>query len=96
MTVILNAIMQLESQGEGRESAMETVLMVGYTPDEISNQEQTRWLSWSTDGGLRGFELAINNGLSNTTEYGAGELPLPTRPTTRMGGSICVEDSIPT
>ena len=96
MMVILYAIMQLESQGEGRESAMETVLMVGYTSDEISNQKQTRWLSWSTDGGLRGFDLAINNCLSNTTEYGAGELPLPTRPTTRKGGPICVEDSIPT
>ena len=35
MTVILNAIMQLESQREGRESAIETVVMMGYAPDDI-------------------------------------------------------------
>ena len=46
MAVMLNAILQLEEQGECRESATETVLMVGYTTEGISNQEQTRWLSW--------------------------------------------------
>ena len=30
---------------------------------------------------MRGFDLARNLGLNNTTEYGAGEFPLPTRPT---------------
>ena len=40
--VMLNAILQLESQGEGRESAMEAVLMGGYTSDGISNQERTK------------------------------------------------------
>ena len=40
------------------------------------------WLSWSTDGGLTGFDLARNPGSSNTTEYGAGELPLSTRQAT--------------
>ena len=54
-----------------------------YTSDGISNQEQTKWLSWNTDGGLRGFDLARNPGLSNTTEYGAGEFHLQTRPATR-------------
>ena len=29
---------------------------------------------------MRGFELARNPGLKNNTEYGAGEFPLPTRP----------------
>ena len=42
MAVMLNAILQLEEQGECRESATEAVLMVGYTTDGISNQEQTR------------------------------------------------------
>ena len=86
MAVMLNAILQLEEQGECRESATEAVLMVGYTTDGISNQEQTRWLSWNVDGGVRGFDLARNPGLSNNTEYGAGEFPLPTRPSARSAG----------
>ena len=76
----MNAILQLEAQGECRESATEAVLMVGYTSEGISSQEQTRWLSWNVDGGMSGFELARNPGMSNNTEYGAGEFPLPTRP----------------
>ena len=56
MAVMLKAILQLEEQGECRESATEVVLMVGYTTDGISNQEQTRWLSWNVDGGVRGFD----------------------------------------
>ena len=60
--------------------------MVGYTTEGISNQEQTRWLSWNVDGGVRRFDLARNPGLSNNTEYGAGEFPLPTRPPTRSAG----------
>ena len=80
---MLNAILQLEEQGECRESATEAVLMVGYTTEGIFNQEQTRWLSWNVDGGVRGFDLARKPGLSNNTEYGAGELPLPTRPSAR-------------
>ena len=83
--ILLNAILQLESQGEGRESATEEVLLVGYTSDGISNQQKTSWLSWNIDGGLRGFELERNPGLSNSTEYSAGEFPLPTRPTVRTG-----------
>ena len=79
MAVMLNAILQLEEQGECRESATEAVLMVGYTTDGISNQEQTRWLSWNVDGAIRGFDLVRNPGLSNNTEYGAGEFPLPIR-----------------
>ena len=65
---MLNAILQLEAQGECRESATEAVLMAGYTSDGVSNQEQTRWLSWIVDGGLRGFDFARSPGLSNTTE----------------------------
>ena len=80
---MLNAILQLEEQGECRETATEAVLMVGYTTEGISNQEQTRWLSWNVDGGVRGFDLARNPGLGNGTEYGAGEFPLPTRPSAR-------------
>ena len=80
MAVMLNAILQLEAQGECRESATEAVLMVSYTTEGISNQEQTRWLSWNVDGGVKGFELARNPGLSNNTEYGAGEFLLPARP----------------
>ena len=83
MAVMLNAILQLEDQGECRESATEAVFMIGYTTERISNQEQTRWLSWNVDGGVRGFDLARNPGLNNNTEYGAGEFPLPTRPTVR-------------
>ena len=86
MAVMLNAILQLEEQAECRESATEAVLMVGYTTDGISNQEQTRWLSWNVDGGVRGFDLARNPGLNNNTEYGAGEFPLPTRPSERSAG----------
>ena len=82
MAVMLNAILQLEAQGECRESATEAVLMVGYTTDGISNQEQT----WNVDGGVRGFDLARNPGLNNNTEYGAGEFPLPTRPPARSAG----------
>ena len=69
---MLNPILQLEAQGECRESATEVVLMVGYTSDGISNQEQSRWLSWNVEGGVRGFDLARSPGLSNTREYGAG------------------------
>ena len=83
MAVMLNAILQLEEQGECRESATEAVLMVGYTTDGVSNQEQTRWLSWNADGAIRGFNLARNPGLDNTTEYGAGEFPMPNRPSVR-------------
>ena len=72
LAVTLNAILQLEAQGECRESTTEAVLMLGYTSDGISNQEQTRWLSWNVDGGLRGHDLARKPGLSNNTEYGAG------------------------
>ena len=86
MAVMLNAILQLEEQGECRESATEAVLMVGYTTEGISNHEQSRWLSWNVDGGVRGFDLARNLGLSNNTEYGAGEFPLPTRPPARSAG----------
>ena len=83
MAVMLNAILQLEEQGECRESATEAVSMVGYTTEGISNQEQTRWLSWNVEGGVRGFDLARNPGLGNNTEYGAGEFPLPVRPSAR-------------
>ena len=86
MAVMLNAILQLEEQGECRESATEAVLMVGYTTHGISNQEQTRWLSWNVDGAIKGFDLARNPGLSNNTEYGAGEFPLPVRPSVRSTG----------
>ena len=79
LAVTLNAILQLEAQGESRESATEAVLMVGYTSDGISNQEQTRWLSWNVNGGVRGFDHARNPGLSNTSVYGAGYFPLPIR-----------------
>ena len=82
LAVMLNAILQLEAQGECRESATEAVLMVGYTSEWISNQEQTRRVSWNVDGGVRGFDLARNPGLSNNTEYGAGEFPLPPHLTT--------------
>ena len=67
IAVILNAIHQLEEQGECRESATEAVLMVGYTTDGISNQEQTRWLSWNVDGAIRGLDLARNPGYWNPT-----------------------------
>ena len=50
------------------------------TSEGISNQEQTRWLSWNVDRGVRGFDLAKIRGLINNREYGAGEFPLPTRP----------------
>ena len=57
---MLNAILQLEEQSEGRESSTEAVLTVGYTTEWISNQKQTRWLSWNVDVGVRGFDLAGN------------------------------------
>ena len=80
LAVMLNAILQLEAQGDYRESATEAVLMVSYTSEGISNQEQTRWLSRNVDGCVRGFYLARNPGFIKRTEYGAGEFPLPTRP----------------
>ena len=83
MAVMLNSILQLEEQGGGRESATEAVLMVGYNTKGISNQEQTRWLTWNVDGGVKGFNLARNPGLSNN---GEGEFPLPTRPPARSAG----------
>ena len=83
--VMLNAILQLEAQGECRESAAEAVLMVGYTSDGTSNREQTRWLSWNVNGGLRGHDFARKSGLSNNTEHAAGEFPLPTRPPAGAG-----------
>ena len=58
---MLNAILLLESQEECRESATEAELMLGYTSDRISNQEQTRWLFWNIDEGLRGLDLARNS-----------------------------------
>ena len=45
LAVMLNAILQLESQCECRESGTEAALMVGYTLDGFSIQEKTRWLS---------------------------------------------------
>ena len=33
---------------------------------------------------MRGIDLAINPGLSNPTDDGAGEFPLPARPSMRM------------
>ena len=80
LAVMLNAILQLEAQGECRESVFEAVLMVVFTSDGISKQKQTRWLSWNVDGGVRGYDLTRNPGLRNNTENGAGEFPLPTRP----------------
>ena len=44
------------------------------------------WLSQNVDGGVKGFDLARNPGLNNTTEYGAGEFPLPTRPLVGSAG----------
>ena len=38
------------------------------------------------DGAKRGFDLARNSGLINKTEYGAGEFPLPIRPSARSTG----------
>ena len=38
------------------------------------------------DGGVRGFDLARNPGLSNNTAYGAGEFPLQTGPSARSTG----------
>ena len=35
---------------------------------------------------MRGFDLARNPGLSNNTDYGAGEFLLPTRPPARPAG----------
>ena len=40
------------------------------------------------DGGIRGFDLVRNPGLSSNTEYGAGEFPLPIRPSARSTGQI--------
>ena len=91
LVVLLKAILQLEAQGECRESATEAVLMVGYTSDGISNQEQTRWLSWNVDGDVRGFDPVMSPGLGNTTEYGAGEFPLPTRPPAGAGSQSTIK-----
>ena len=85
LAIMLNAILQLESPGESRESPTKALLTVGYTSDGISNQEQTRWLSWNVDANMRGFDLASNPGLGKTTKYCAGEIPLPTRPPAGVG-----------
>ena len=79
LTMMLNAILQLESQGECRESATEALLMVGYTSDGNFKQEQTRWLSSNIDGeAWRGFDLARNPGLNNTS-MAQGNFPFPTK-----------------
>ena len=95
MAVMVNAILQLEEQGECRESATEAVLMVGYTTDGISNQEQTRWLSWNVDRGLRGFDWARNPGLSNNTEYGAGDFGQHTSKPPSMTRTQQTEEAYP-
>ena len=88
LAVMLNALLQLEAHGECRESATEAVLMVGYTSEGISSQEQTRWLSWNVDGSVRGFDLARKPGLSNNTEYSAGESPPPHQTTSGIRSPI--------
>ena len=75
LAVMLNAILQLEAQGECRESSTEAVLMVGYTTEGISNQEQTRWLSWNVDGGVRGFDLARNPRIEQHARIRCGRDP---------------------
>ena len=40
---MLTATMQLESQGEGRESAMETLILVGYVSEGISDRFRIRF-----------------------------------------------------
>ena len=85
-TQVVERMAVIEEQIECRESAFEAVLLVGCTTDGISNQEQTRWLSWNVDGGVRGFDLERNSGLSNNTEYGAGEFPLLVRPSAKSAG----------
>ena len=40
MAVMLNAILQLEEQGECRESATEAILMVGYSLREYPNKSK--------------------------------------------------------
>ena len=74
LTLMLNAILQLESQGECRESATKAVLMVGYTSDGNFKQEQTRWLSSNIDGGVEGIRPGEKPRLEQY-EYGAGEFP---------------------
>ena len=64
---------------------MEAVLMVGYTLDGISNQEQTRWLTCSSEGGLRGFDLARKSWLEQNYGTGASQFPFPSRQGTRTG-----------
>ena len=41
MAVMLNAILQLEDQGECRESATEAVLMIGYTTERGNIEPRT-------------------------------------------------------
>ena len=51
MTVMLNAILQLEEQGECRESATEAVLMVGYTNIQPrANQVAVLECGWRSKG----------------------------------------------
>ena len=58
MAVMLNAILQLEAQGECRKSAAEAVLMVGYTTEEnfkpqkaSSKKGSTNEQTWEVDVG---------------------------------------------
>ena len=90
----MNAILQLEAQGECRESATEAVLMVGYTSEGISNQEQTRWLSWNVDGGLRGHDLARNPGLSTKKWKMVRESSPSDQSASRSSGSIQKQTTI--
>ena len=61
---VATVMLKGESQVEGRKSIMQSFIKVGYSSEGISNHEQTRLMSWSTDGGLRGYHLARNPGLS--------------------------------
>ena len=76
LAVMLNAILQLEAQGEGKgisdRSCVDCWLHLG--GDIQSRADQI------VDGGVRGFDLARNPVLNNNTEYSAGEFLLPTRP----------------
>ena len=67
--------------------------MFGYTTEGISNPERTRWFSSNVDGGVRGFDLARNPGLSNNTEYGAGKFPLPARPPAGLAAQSTIRPS---
>ena len=94
-TAVLLKILLLISSVGGGESAMVAVLMLGHTSEGISNRDQSRWLSLSHNGGLRGLGLACHLRLSILREYVSGKLTLSNKPLPKLDPHQQIEIEYP-